>query len=293
MVKFGKVLTAMVTPFNQDLEIDYQRTQELVVRLIESGSDGVIVSGTTGESPTLTKKEKLNLFRAVVEAIGGKGTVIAGTGSYNTAESIELTKEAEKTGVDGLLLVAPYYNKPSQEGLYRHFKEIVGATSLPAIIYNIPGRTGVNISADTIVRLAEIDNIVGVKESSGNLAQVGEIFEKTPSDFLIYSGDDALTLPVLSIGGVGVISVAGHIAGRKISEMVTAFERGDIGKAAEINASLGPLFRALFINTNPIMVKTACNLVGLKVGGLRLPLVEASEKETEVMREVVKDLGLL
>jgi 4-hydroxy-tetrahydrodipicolinate synthase len=293
VVKFGKVLTAMVTPFNEDMEVDYQRTQELVVRLIESGSDGVVVSGTTGESPTLTKKEKLNLFRTVVEAIGGKGTVIAGTGSYNTAESVELAKEAEKTGVDGLLLVVPYYNKPSQEGLYRHFKEIAGITSLPVIIYNIPGRTGVNISVDTMAKLAEIDNIVGVKESSGNLAQVSEIFEKTPSDFQIYSGDDALTLPVLSVGGVGVISVAGHIAGRKINEMVTAYERGEVGKAAEINAGLGPLFRSLFINTNPIMVKTACNLVGLKVGGLRLPLVEASEKEIEVMREVLKNLGLL
>lgn len=293
MVKFGKVLTAMVTPFNENLEVDYQKTQELVVRLIESGSDGVVVCGTTGESPTLSKKEKLNLFRAVVEAIGGKGTVIAGTGSNNTADSVELTKEAEKTGVDGLLLVAPYYNKPSQEGLYRHFKEIAGATSLPALIYNIPGRTGINISVDTMVRLAEIENIIGVKESSGNLIQVSEIFEKTPSDFLIYSGDDGLTLPILSVGGVGVISVAGHIAGRKINEMVTAYEQGDVTKAAEINASLGPLFRTLFINTNPIMVKTACNLVGLKVGGLRLPLVEASEKEIEIMRETLKSLGLL
>lgn len=293
MVRFGKVLTAMVTPFNEDLEIDYQRTQELVVRLIESGSDGVIVSGTTGESPTLSKKEKLNLFRSVVEAIGGKGTVIAGTGSYNTAESVELTKEAEKTGVDGFLFVAPYYNKPSQEGLYRHFKEIAGATSLPAIIYNIPSRTGVNVSVDTMVRLAGIENVVGVKESSGNLAQVSEIHEKTPSDFMIYSGDDALTLPVLSVGGVGIISVASHIAGRKIKEMVTAYEKGEVQKAAEINANLGPLFRALFINTNPIMVKTACNLVGLKVGGLRLPLVEASEKEVEIIREVLKNLGLL
>lgn len=293
MVKFGKVLTAMVTPFNENLEVDLQKTQELAVRLIESGSDGVVVCGTTGESPTLSKKEKLDLFRAVVEAIGGKGTVIAGTGSYNTAESVELTKEAEKTGVDGILLVAPYYNKPSQEGLYRHFKEIAGSTSLPAIIYNIPGRTGVNITSDTMARLAEIENVVGVKESSGNLGQVSEIFEKTPSDFLIYSGDDALTLPILSVGGVGIISVAGHIAGRKIKEMITAFEQGEVAKAAEINASLGPLFRALFINTNPIMVKTACNLVGLKVGGLRLPLVEASEKETEIMRGVLKNLGLL
>lgn len=293
MVKFGKVLTAMVTPFNENLEVDLQKTQELAVRLIESGSDGVVVCGTTGESPTLSKKEKLDLFRAVVEAIGGKGTVIAGTGSYNTTESVELTKEAEKTGVDGILLVAPYYNKPSQEGLYRHFKEIAGSTSLPAIIYNIPGRTGVNISPDTMARLAEIENVVGVKESSGNLGQVSEIYEKTPSDFMIYSGDDASTLPILSVGGVGVISVAGHIAGRKINEMVTAFEQGEVAKAAEINANLGPLFRALFINTNPIMVKTACNLVGLKVGGLRLPLVEASERETEIMREVLKNLGLL
>ena len=293
MVKFGKVLTAMVTPFNENLEVDLQKTQELAVRLIESGSDGVVVCGTTGESPTLSKKEKLDLFRAVVEAIGGKGTVIAGTGSYNTAESVELTKEAEKTGVDGILLVAPYYNKPSQEGLYRHFKEIAGSTSLPAIIYNIPGRTGVNISPDTMARLAEIENVVGVKESSGNLGQVSEIYEKTPSDFMIYSGDDALTLPILSVGGVGIISVAGHIAGRKIKEMVTAYEQGEVAKAAKINASLGPLFRALFINTNPIMVKTACNLVGLKVGGLRLPLVEASEKETEIMRGVLKNLGLL
>lgn len=292
-MKFGKVLTAMVTPFNQNLEVDYQRTQELVVRLIESGSDGVVVSGTTGESPTLSKKEKLNIFQAVVEAIGGKGTVIAGTGSYNTAESVELTKEAEKTGVDGFLLVAPYYNKPSQEGLYRHFKEIAGATSLPVIIYNIPSRTGINISADTMVKLAEIENVVGVKESSGNLAQVSEIIQKTPSDFMIYSGDDALTLPILSVGGVGIISVAAHIAGRKILEMVIAYEHGEVKKAAEINADLGPLFRALFINTNPIMVKTACNLVGLKVGGLRLPLVEASEKETEIMREVLKNMGLL
>ena len=293
MVKFGKVLTAMVTPFNENLEVDYQKTQELVVRLIESGSDGVVVCGTTGESPTLSKKEKLALFRVVVEAIGGKGTVIAGTGSYNTAESVELTKEAEKTGVDGLLLVAPYYNKPSQEGLYRHFKEIAGSTSLPTIIYNIPGRTGVNISVDTMVRLAEIENVVGVKESSGNLSQVSEIYERTPSNFLIYSGDDAFTLPILSVGGVGIISVAGHIAGRKINEMITAYEHGDNKKAAYINAGLGPLFRALFINTNPIMVKTACNLVGLKVGGLRLPLVEASETETEIMRETLKNLGLL
>lgn len=269
MVKLGKVLTAMVTPFDQNLAVNYQVSQELANRLIDSGSDGVVVAGTTGESPTLTKAEKINLFKAVVEAIGGKGTVIAGTGSYNTVDSIELTKEAERAGVDGVMLVAPYYNKPSQEGLYQHFKAIAEATSLPVIIYNIPGRTGVNISVDTLLRLAEIENVVAVKEASGNMGQISQICEQAPKSFQVYSGDDALTLPVLSVGGVGIISVAAHIAGRKIKEMVTAYERGEVAKAAQINMELGPLNRALFANTNPIMVKAACNLLGFKVGGLR------------------------
>lgn len=293
MVKMGKLLTAMVTPFNQNLEVDYQLSGELAGRLLESGSDGVVVAGTTGESPTLSKAEKVNLFKAVVEAIGGKGTVIAGTGSYNTAESIELTREAERTGVDGVMLVAPYYNKPSPEGLFRHFKAIAEATSLPVIIYNIPGRTGVNIPVETMLRLAEIKNIAAVKEASGNLAQVGQIYEKAPKDFLIYSGDDILTLPVMSVGGVGVISVSAHIAGRKIKTMLNAHERGDVTGAARINAELGPLNRTLFINTNPIMVKAACNLLGFKAGGLRLPLVDATAKETELLREVLQSLGLL
>jgi 4-hydroxy-tetrahydrodipicolinate synthase len=293
MVKLGKLLTAMVTPFDQDLQVNYAAAQDLATRLLDSGSDGLVVAGTTGESPTLTKQEKLQLFRVVVEAVGSKGTVIAGTGSYDTAESIELTKEAEKTGVDGVLLVAPYYNKPPQEGLYRHFKAIAQATSLPAIVYNIPSRTNVNVSVETMVRLAEIPNIVGIKESTGNLAQASELFEKTPSDFLIYSGDDSLTLPLLSVGGVGVISVAAHLVGRKIQAMISAYLHGDVSVAARINAELGPLNRALFINTNPIMVKSACNLLGFRTGGLRLPLVEASPKELEILREVLRDLGLL
>jgi 4-hydroxy-tetrahydrodipicolinate synthase len=292
MVKFGRVLTAMVTPFTQDLQVNYQIAAELAVRLIDSGSDGIVVAGTTGESPTLTKKEKLMLFKTVVEAVGGKATVIAGTGSYDTAESIELTREAERTGVDGVMLVAPYYNKPSQEGLYQHFKTIAKETNLPIILYNIPGRTGVNLAVDTLMRLAGIDNIAAVKEASGNLAQVSEICEKVPDDFLVYSGDDALTLPVMSVGGVGIISVAAHIAGRKIQEMVTAFGKGDLEKAIRINLEIGPLNRALFINTNPIMVKAACNLLGIRVGGLRLPMIEASPRETEVMKEVLTKLGL-
>jgi 4-hydroxy-tetrahydrodipicolinate synthase len=293
MIKFGKVLTAMVTPFNQNLQVNYQAAQELAVKLVDSGSDGVVVSGTTGESPTLTKQEKLGLFKAVVEAIGGKGTVIAGTGSYDTAESIELTKEAERTGVDGVLLVAPYYNKPPQEGLYQHFKAIAKETSLPVILYNIPGRTGVNITATTIARLAEIENIVAVKEASGNLNQVSEIYEKAPKEFMIYSGDDALTLPVMSLGGVGVISVASHIVGRKLQEMISAFCRGDLITANRINSDIAPLIRSLFITTNPIMVKTACNLLGFKVGGLRLPLVEAAADEQKALQEVLRSLGLV
>jgi 4-hydroxy-tetrahydrodipicolinate synthase len=293
VIKFGKLLTAMVTPFDENLEVDYQKAQELAVRLVESGSDGVVVAGTTGESPTLTKKEKMGLFKAVVEAIGGRATVIAGTGSYNTAESSELTKEAEQVGVDGVMLVAPYYNRPTQEGLYRHFKTIAQVTSLPIIIYNIPGRTGINVAPETLLRLAELENVVAVKEASGNLAQISRIFEILPKQSLIYSGDDFLTLPVLSVGGAGVISVAAHIAGRKIREMITAFEHGDLGTAARINAELGPLNRVLFLTTNPIMVKAACNLIGLKTGSLRLPLVEANPQEIEQLREVLSAMGVL
>ncbi len=293
MVKLGRVLTAMVTPFDQNLQVNYQAAQELAARLIDSGSDGLVIAGTTGESPTLSKQEKLQLFRAVVEVVGSKGTVIAGTGSYNTEESVELTREAEKTGVDGFLLVAPYYNKPPQEGLYRHFKAVAAATALPVIIYNIPGRTGVNIAVDTMARLAEVENIVGVKESTGSLATASEIFEKTPDDFLLYSGEDSLTLPMLSVGGAGVISVAAHLVGRKIQSMIGASLHGDIATATRINSELGPLNRALFINTNPIMVKAACNMLGFKVGSLRLPLVEADAKELETMRNALIDLGLL
>jgi 4-hydroxy-tetrahydrodipicolinate synthase len=293
MIKLGKLITAMVTPFDSELKVDYQAAWELAQRLVESGSDGLVVAGTTGESPTLNQNEKITLFKTVVEAVGGKAIVIAGTGNYDTAASIELTREAEQAGVDGIMLVAPYYNKPSQEGLYRHFRSIAEVTRLPVLIYNIPGRTGVNLNPETLIRLAELNNIVAVKEASRDLAQISRIYETAPKGFQIYSGDDALTLPVMSVGGVGVISVAGHIVGRKMQEMITLFERGDIITAALINAELGPLYRALFATTNPTMVKTACNLMGLRVGGLRLPLIEATPGETELMREVLKSLGLL
>jgi 4-hydroxy-tetrahydrodipicolinate synthase len=290
MTDFGRVLTAMVTPFDANQAVDYQAAQEIAVKLIDSGSDGVVIAGTTGESPTLSKTEKPALFQAVVEAVKGRGSVIAGTGTYNTAESVELTQEAEKTGVDGFLLVTPYYNKPPQEGLYQHFKAIAAATRLPVILYNIPGRTCININPDTMARLAAIPNIVAVKEC--NLAQVAEVRAKAGPDFLIYSGDDCLTLPMMSIGGHGVISVAGHIAGRRIHAMIDAFLAGAIAEASKINTELEALFRTLFITTNPIMVKAACNMLGMKAGGVRLPLVEATEKERAAMREVLEKMGM-
>jgi 4-hydroxy-tetrahydrodipicolinate synthase len=290
MTDFGRVLTAMVTPFDGNGEVDYSAAQELALRLIDSGSDGVVVSGTTGESPTLSKQEKLALFKAVKEAIGVKGAVIAGTGSYNTAESVEFTREAEQTGVDGILLVVPYYNKPPQEGLYRHFKAIAAATKLPVIVYNVPSRTITNINPDTLARLAAIPNIVAVKEC--NLAQVTEVRAKAGPEFLIYSGDDCATLPMMSLGGHGIISVAGHIAGRQIHAMIDAFLAGKIDEAARINAELEPLFRTLFITTSPIMVKAACNMLGMKAGGLRLPLIDANEKERAALREVLEKMGL-
>jgi 4-hydroxy-tetrahydrodipicolinate synthase len=293
MAKLGKLLTAMVTPFDSNSEVDYQVARDLAVRLTESGSDGVLVAGATGEAPTLTKSEKIGLFKAVVEAIGGKATVIADVGSCNTMESVILTKETEQTGVDGIMLSTPYYNRPTSEGLYRHFHTLARATSLPVIIDNNPGRTGVNVTPDTLSRLLELENFAAFKEASGNLAQITQIYEILPKSCLIYSGDDALTLPILSVGGVGVISVTAHIAGRKILEMINAFEHGKIATAIRINAELGPLNRALFLTTNPTMIKAACNLIGLKTGGLRLPLVAATPQEIAVMREVLIGLGLL
>ena len=293
MSKFGRVLTAMVTPFDRDLQVDLTQAGILAQKLVETGSDGLLIAGTTGESPTLTHQEKIALFRVVVEAVGGRASVIAGTGSYSTAESIELTREAEKTGVDGILLVSPYYNKPPQEGLYQHFSAIARSTRLPIVLYNIPGRTGVNIAPETLGRLAQIENIVGVKESSGNATQTVEYRERVPRDFQIYSGDDAMTLPLMGVGAVGVISVAAHLVGRRIKEMVEAAVAGRMESAARINQELAPLFRALFLTTNPIMVKAAANMTGLKVGGLRLPLVEANDKEIEVIRGCLRQLGLI
>jgi 4-hydroxy-tetrahydrodipicolinate synthase len=291
-MNFGQVLTAMVTPFDHNGEIDFKATEALVNYLIANGTEGLVVAGTTGESPTLTTEEKIELFKCVVKAAAGRVPVIAGTGSNNTKASISLTKLAEETGVDGVMLVAPYYNKPSQEGLYQHFKTIAESTSLPVMLYNIPGRSVVNISVETIVRLSEIPNVVSIKEASGDLDAMAEIISKTPSDFTLYSGDDGLTIPVLAIGGAGVISVASHIIGNDMQEMINAFKNGDVQNAAAIHRNLLPIMRALFSAPNPSPVKAALNLNGTHVGSVRLPMVPLSSEEQSALEKVLQTSGI-
>lgn len=286
-MNFGQLLTAMVTPFDQNGEIDFNATRNLVDYLIENGTDGIVVAGTTGESPTLSSEEKVALFQFVVNVVNGRVPVIAGTGSNNTRASISLTKQAEEAGVDGIMLVAPYYNKPSQEGMYQHFKAIAESTSLPIMIYNIPGRCAVNISAETIVRLSQLPNIVAVKEASGNLDAMAEIISQTPSDFSLYSGDDGLTLPVLAIGGTGVVSVASHVIGNEMKDMIQLFKNGQVQEAASAHRRLLPIMKALFTAPNPAPVKAALNINGVNVGGLRLPLLPLSDEEKSALQAVL------
>lgn len=290
---FGRVLTAMATPFDDNLSIDYGQVKKLARHLVQSGSDGLVVAGTTGESPTLSKDEKIELFRVVVEEVGGEAFVIAGTGSNNTAADVELTQAAEKVGVDGVMLVGPYYNKPSQEGLYQHFKTIAQSTNLPVMLYNVPGRTAGNILPQTVIRLSEIDNIVAIKEASGILEQVAELRRNLPDAFAVYSGDDALTLPILSLGGKGVVSVASHIIGPQIQEMINAFNSGNVNVAAKIHGDLMPVFKVLFITSNPVPLKAALNMLGLQVGGPRLPLVEASQEEKDLIKKELTEAKLI
>lgn len=293
MVAFGRVLTAMVTPMDRDLAVDYDRAAALAKHLVENGSDGLVVCGTTGESPTLTDDEKVRMFRTVREAVGDRAVVIAGTGTYDTAHSIHLTREAERAGCDGVLLVNPYYNKPSQEGLYRHFRAVAEATRLPVMLYNIQSRTAVNCEPATVARLAQVPNIVAIKEASGSLDQMSQIRSLTPPEFLLYSGDDSLTLPLLAVGGHGVVSVAAHVAGREIHEMIDAFVAGDVQRAQALHLRLWPLFKAMFITTNPTPVKAALQLAGFDAGGLRLPLVEATPKERDHIATVLRELDLV
>lgn len=286
-MNFGQVVTAMVTPFDANGDIDFPATAALVEHLIQNGSDALVVAGTTGESPTLSADEKIELFKFVVETVHGRIPVIAGTGSNNTRASITMTQGAEEAGVDGIMLVTPYYNKPSQEGMFQHFQAIATSTHLPVMLYNIPGRSVVNLSVDTVVRLSAIPNIVSIKEASGNLDAAAEIIERTPESFTLYSGDDGLTLPLLSIGGTGIVSVAAHVIGREMQEMISSFKTGDTQKAAKIHRKLLPAMNALFAAPNPVPVKTALNLTGVPVGGVRLPMVPLTEQETLTLQEAL------
>ena len=278
MAEIGRLLTAMVTPFDEKGDVDFEQAKKLAHALLDSGSDGIVLSGTTGESPTLTTDEKMRLFSEVKQSIGDKGVVIAGTGTYNTAESIELSQEAEKQGVDGLLLVVPYYNKPPQEGMYQHFKAIASKTNLPCIVYNIMGRTGVNMTDETTIRLSQIDNIVGTKEASGDMNQIARIIQGASPDFKVWSGDDNQTFLIMSIGGYGVVSVVAHLVGNQIKHMMGLLLEGDVEGAAAEHRRLLPIFLGMFTESNPIPVKYAVDHLGLKVGGPRLPLVPPSGK---------------
>lgn len=287
MKDFGRVITAMVTPFHEDGSVNYEGAAELARHLVANGSDGLVVAGSTGEAATMTAEEKLKLFEVVLEAVGDRASVIAGTGSNDTMATVRFTQAAEKVGVHGALVVGPYYNKPTQEGFYQHFKTIAEATSLPIMLYNVPGRTASNIAPETVARLAEIPNIVAIKEASGNIEQATEIIRVTPADFKVYSGDDAMTLPLLAVGGEGIVSVAGHVVGNQIQAMIQAFLAGDIKKAQEINLSILPVFKAMFIVTNPIPVKTSVGLLGLPAGPLRLPLTAADDAVVAKLKAVL------
>jgi 4-hydroxy-tetrahydrodipicolinate synthase len=288
MGEIGRLLTAMITPFNDEGAVDYRQAQQLALALLRSGSDGVVVAGTTGEVPTLSHDEKLGLFKAVKEAVGSSGVVVAGSGNYNTAESAKLGREAEAVGVDALLLTVPYYNKPTQEGMFRHFEALAGETSLPCILYNIPGRTGVNMTAETSIRLSAIRNIAGLKEASGNLEQIGQIIARSRADYRIWSGNDSDTLPILSIGGYGVICVVSHLVGLQMREIIDKFLDGKVEEAAALHRRLLPLMVTLMtVASNPIPIKYALRELGCKVGGLRLPLVEPDEAgAAKIMAEV-------
>ncbi|REB09806.1 4-hydroxy-tetrahydrodipicolinate synthase [Sporosarcina sp. BI001-red] len=276
-MKLGSVGTAMVTPFNDKGEIDYEVTTLLINHLIENGTDSLIVNGTTGESPTLSEEEKEQLLAHSISIADGRISVIAGTGSNDTQASIRATIRAEQLGADGVMLVVPYYNKPDQNGMYEHFKTIAENTSLPVLLYNIPGRSGVNLSAETVIRLSKITNIVAVKEASGDLAQMAAIIEGTDDGFSVYSGDDALTLPLLAIGGSGVISVSSHIVGLEMQRMIYDFHNGNTANAAMLHLKLMPLFQAVFSKPNPVPIKYFLKMAGLPVGDVRLPLVGISD----------------
>lgn len=294
MTNFGRIITAMVTPFAPSGQVDYEVAASLAQHLVAQGSDSLVICGTTGESPTLTWDEEYQLFQSVKQAVGDRAKVIAGTGSNSTREAISATEKAAALGLDGALLVVPYYNKPPQEGLYLHFEAIAKAVpSLPLMLYNIPGRTGQNMLPETIQKLSQIGNIMSIKAASGSLDQASQIRQLTSPDFTIYSGDDALTLPLLAIGSSGVVSVASHIVGPQIKAMVDAFFEGNVAQASQIQQQLLPLFKALFATTNPIPVKAALRLQGWAVGGTRLPLSPIPSELEARLKQIMTDLAVI
>ncbi|WP_226578898.1 4-hydroxy-tetrahydrodipicolinate synthase [Halobacillus litoralis] len=289
-MKFGKVLTAMVTPFDQQGSIDFEKTTDLIEYLLSNGTDGLVVAGTTGESPTLDNNEKVQLWKHVVNVVNNRVPVIAGTGSNNTKQSIELSQKAEAVGVDAVMLVAPYYNKPNQKGLYSHFKTIADSVSLPVMLYNVPGRSVVRISPETIIQLSKVNNIVSVKEATGDLNGMAEIISKTGDDFSLYSGDDHLTLPSYVIGAAGIISVSSHVIGNEMQRMLRLFDLGRGKKAGVLHRKLLPVFEAMFSAPSPGPVKAALKLKGLNTGGVRLPLVPLTESEEDFICQLFNNL---
>ena len=292
--RFGSLITAMVTPFREeDHALDVDGAQRLASHLLDTGSDAIVVAGSTGESPTLSYKEKAELFRSVGEVVRGRGKLICGTGTYSTAETLELTQAAEDAGADGLLVVTPYYNKPPQRGLIAHFERVADATELPIIVYNIPGRTATRIEHDTLLELATRPNIVAVKDSTGDFQGVSRLMAEAPPDFEVYSGDDWATFGYVCLGAVGVVSVASHLVGPQIRQMIELIQTGDVPAARKIHEDLSPLFNALFITSNPIPLKAALGMIGLPAGVPRLPLVPATAEERTRVRKALEDAGLL
>lgn len=290
----GRLIPAMITPFDKDLELDLPRAQEQALRLIDGGCDSILVCPTTGECPTVIYSAKMKLFRAVIEAVDGKAKVLANVGDNCTADSVEFARKVCALGVDGVMAVVPYYNKPPQEGLYRHFSAIAGGIDKPVILYNIPGRCVTNMEAETTLRLArDCDNIVAIKEASGKWDQIKKICDEAPEGFSVYSGDDDATLKIMELGGVGVISTIANVCPQRMRQIIDAFVAGDKERAYELNEKLSPLMKGLFKTTNPILVKEALRLIGFDCGGLRLPLIDATPEQSAELAQTMREVGVL
>lgn len=292
--RFGRMIPAMVTPFDENLDLDLDRAQKLADRLVRGGSDSLIINGTTGESPTVFYPQKMELFRAVVEAVGGRVPVIANVGDNCTADTVKFADDVKKTGVDGFMCVVPYYNKPPQEGLYRHFMTIARSVDLPIILYNIPGRCVINMTAETTLRIArDCDNVIAIKEASGKMDQIERIIEEAPSGFAVYSGDDSATYEIMKAGGAGVITTIGNVAPERMKEIVELCADGKFEEALKAHEALLPLMDGLFETSNPILVKEALKLCGFPVGGVRLPLVDATKEQSERLAGIMREVGVL